>query len=122
VVDEILTAIICPLKGNLKKHESQVFEISITSFDQPAILTIMLNISYKLVSQIENYERSLRNYNINKERLEGYFKIDECGNYKSVRTLNVHLNQFLFVFGLPNFHLSNRIKKLINAPILYYVF
>jgi len=90
-VNDILTAIICPLKGNLKKHGSQVFEISITSFNQPAILTIMLNISYKLVSQIENYERSLRNYNINKERLEGYFKIDECGNYKSVRILNVHL-------------------------------
>lgn len=90
-VDDILTAIICPLKGNLKKHGSQVFEVSITSFNQPAILTIMLNISYKLVSQIENYERSLRNYNINKEKLEGYFKIDERGNYKSVRTLNVHL-------------------------------
>jgi len=43
------------------------------------------------VSQIENYERSLRNYKKNKDRLEGYFKIDECGNYKSVRILNLYL-------------------------------
>lgn len=90
-IDTILTAKICPLKGHLKKYGSQVFEISITSYNEPAILTIMLNISYKFVSQIENYERSLRNYNINKERLEGYFRIDECGNYKSVRILNSYL-------------------------------
>jgi len=51
----------------------------------------MLNISYKFVSEIENYERSLKNYNMNKKRLEGYFKIDEYGNYKSVRILNVSL-------------------------------
>ncbi|XP_025195925.1 LOW QUALITY PROTEIN: uncharacterized protein LOC112595057 [Melanaphis sacchari] len=81
-VDKILTAIICPIKGNLKKYKSQIFEMSITSYNEPAILTIMLNISYKLVSQIENYERSLKNYNINKNRLEGYFIINECGNYK----------------------------------------
>jgi len=59
--------------------------MSITSYNEPAILTIMLNISYKFVSEIENYERSLKNYNINKKRLEGYFKIDEYGNYKPVR-------------------------------------
>lgn len=87
-VDKILTAVISPIKGNLKKHNSQIFQISITSYNEPAILTIMLNITYKLVSQIENYERSLRNYNINKDRLQGYFKIDECGNYKSVSILN----------------------------------
>lgn len=98
VIDKILTATIDPIKGNLKKHKSQVFEISITSYNEPAILTIMLNISYKFVSQIESYKRSLRNYNINKDKLEGFFKIDECGKYKSVR---IYTNfNFKFLFGL----------------------
>ncbi|XP_026809873.1 uncharacterized protein LOC113551681 [Rhopalosiphum maidis] len=88
-VDKILKAIICPIKGNLKKNRSQIFEISITSYNEPAILTIMLNISYMLVSQIENYERSLRNYKKNKDRLEGYFKIDEFGNYKSKLNMKI---------------------------------
>lgn len=69
----------------------------------------MLNITYKLVSQIENYERSLRNYNINKDRLQGYFKIDECGNYKSVSILNSiyikYNSKVLFLFSLQNIYL-----------------
>jgi len=69
----------------------------------------MLNITYKLVSQIENYERSLRNYNINKDRLQGYFKIDECGNYKSVIILNPiyikYNSKVLFLLSLQNNYL-----------------
>lgn len=88
IVENILTAVVTPFKGNLKPHRSQVFEVTVTSNNQPAILTIMLNISYKLVSQNEHYKQSLRNYNTNKEKLEGVFLINECGNYKPVRMLN----------------------------------
>lgn len=79
-----------PLKGNLKGHESQVFEITVASYNQPAFLTVMLNISYKLVSENENYEQSLRNYNITKNKLDGVFLINECGNYKPVIMPNFH--------------------------------
>lgn len=77
-----------PSKGNLKGHESQVFEITVASYNQPAILTIMFNISYKLVSEKENYEQSLRNYNMNKKKINGVFVINECGNYKPVNIPN----------------------------------
>jgi len=112
-VDKILTAIICPLNGNLKSHRNQIFEISITSYNEPVILTIMLNISYKLVSQIENYKRSLRNYTINKDRLEGFFKIDECGNYKPVSIFNFHLLNIIFSFYF--------IYKIIHLYILTFI-
>lgn len=45
----------------------------------------MLNISYKSVSQVENYKQSLKNYNTNKDKLEGVFIINEFGNFKPVR-------------------------------------
>lgn len=84
----------------------------------------MLNITYKLVSQIENYERSLRNYNINKDRLQGYFKIDECGNYKSVIILNPiyikYNSKVLFLLSLQNNYLYLiEQKKKKNEFICY---
>lgn len=45
----------------------------------------MFNVSYKLVSQNENYINSLRNYKMNNDKLEGVFIINEHGNYKPVR-------------------------------------
>lgn len=74
-----------PFKGNLKGHEIQIFEITVSSYNQSAILTIMFNICYKFVSQSENYKQSLNNYNVNKDKLDGIFLINECGNYKPVR-------------------------------------
>lgn len=47
----------------------------------------MLNISYKSVSQDENYKQSIKNYNINKNKMEGVFIINEFGNFKPVRLL-----------------------------------
>lgn len=79
---------IIPLKGNIKGHNSQVFEMDVTSYNQPAILTIMLNVKYKLTIQNEKYEESLKNYNICKEKLEELFLINEHGTYKPVRIYN----------------------------------
>lgn len=83
-IEKILISNIIPSKGNLKGHKNQVFEITITSYHQPAILTTMFNISYTFVSQIENYKQSLNNYYINKDKLDGIFIINKCGNYKPV--------------------------------------
>lgn len=77
-----------PIKGNLKGRKSQVFDLTVTSHNQPAILTIMFNISYKNVSENERYKQSLRSYDVNKEKLEGVFLINECGTYKPVRISN----------------------------------
>lgn len=84
-VEKILSATVMPFKGNLKRHEVQVFEITVSSYNQPAILTIMFNISYEFVSQNENYKKSLKDYNVNKNKLAGIFLINECGNFKPVR-------------------------------------
>jgi len=89
-VENILTITINPFKGNLKGHTNQVFEITITSFHQPAIITTMLNVSYTLVSQNEKYKQSLHNYNTNKHKLDGVFMINKCGNYKPVIISNYH--------------------------------
>lgn len=86
-----MTADIFPFKGSLKQQKSQVFETTITSYNQPAILTIMLNISYKSVSQNENYTQLIKNYNINKNKLEGVFIINECGNFKPVSIKLCHI-------------------------------
>lgn len=83
-VEKILNATVKPFQGHLKGGRSQIFEITITSYNQPAMLTIMFNISYKLVSQNKNYKQSLINYKMNKEKLDGIFIINECGNYKPV--------------------------------------
>lgn len=106
-VENILTITINPFKGNIKGHTNQVFEITITSYHQPAIITTMLNVSYTLVSQNENYKQSLRNYNTNKQKLDGVFIINKCGNYKPVIQLNYQkilnyqlpdiLHQFQFI-------------------------
>lgn len=87
-VEKLLSATVIPFKGILKGHSNQVFEITIISYNQPAILTIMFNVSYTLVCQNENYNRSLRNFEINKEKLDGVFIINECGHYKPVRLFN----------------------------------
>lgn len=55
----------------------------------------MFNISYKLVSQIENYNQSLINYKMDKEKLDGIFLINECGNYKPVNIINVYKTRYL---------------------------
>lgn len=89
-IEKILISNIIPPKGNLKGHTNQVFEITITSYHQPAILTTMFNISYTFVSQIENYKQSLNNYYINKDKLDGIFIINQCGNYKPVIIPNYH--------------------------------
>lgn len=44
----------------------------------------MFNLSYKLVSQNENYIKSLRDYEINNAKLDGVFIMNEYGNYKPV--------------------------------------
>lgn len=84
-MEKILSATVTPFKGYLKGNRRQVFEITVISYEQPAVLTIMFNVTYKLVSQTENYCQSLKNYIINKDKLEGVFMINECGNYKPVR-------------------------------------
>lgn len=95
-IANILTANVIPIKGNVKGHSSKVFEITFTSYYQPAIFTIMFNISYKLVFQNENYKQSLRNYNINKDKLDGVFIINECGNYKPVSYFSYSYNTTLW--------------------------
>lgn len=88
-MEKILTTVINPFKGNLKGHDSRVFKITVTSYNQPAVLTAMFNVSYKFVSQVENYKKSLRDYNTNKQKLDGVFIINTHGNYKPVRILSV---------------------------------
>lgn len=83
-IEKILTITINPSKGNLKGHSSKVFEITINSKHQPAIITSMLDVSYTLVSENEIYKQSLLNYNTNKQKLDGVFMINKCGNYKPV--------------------------------------
>lgn len=87
MIEKILSGYVTPFKGYLKGNESQVFEITVVSYKQPAILTIMFNITYKLASQTKNYHQSISNYNTNKDKLEGVFMINEYGNYKPVRIL-----------------------------------
>lgn len=83
-MEKIITTVIIPCKGYLKERSNQVFLVTVTSYEQPAILTIMFNISYKLVSQDESYKKSLRNYYTNKKKLNDVFLINEHGNYKYV--------------------------------------
>lgn len=60
----------------------------------------MLNISYKSVSQNENFKQSIKNNNINKDKLEGVFIINEFGNFKPVRLLLKYLFYELNLLGI----------------------
>lgn len=96
-MEKILSSTVTPLKGHLKGNRRQVFEITVASYEQPAVLTIMFDVTYKLVSQTENYCLSLKNYIINRDKLDGVFMINESGNYKPVRPLSYHGHNMTYI-------------------------
>ncbi|VVC36257.1 Immunoglobulin-like fold [Cinara cedri] len=113
MVEKILNATVTPIKGYLNRNRSQLFEITVNSYKQPAILTIMFNVTYKLVSQTENYYQSLKNYAINKEKLNGVFIIKECGNYKPKLNMKIEdepqeKNLVLYVYVRINDKFNNK--------------